>query len=139
MNETLDLIGALFLVAGALLGAIGAFAMVRFPEIYSRVHTATKPQTLGLFLILIGLGLTLRTWGAVAALVIVMIAQATTAPIAAHMLTRTAYRTGVARPEQLYRDEFGPRLKDDAQAAERAAQSPPEPGARPPANSDEAE
>lgn len=118
MSEILDLAGALFMVAGALLGAIGAFAMIRFPQIYSRVHTATKPQTLGLLLILIGLALTLRTWGAVAALAIVAIAQATTAPIAAHLLTRTAYRTGIARPEHMYRDELGPRLEEDAQAGD---------------------
>lgn len=117
MTEALDLIGALFIVAGALLGAIGAFAMIRFPQIYSRVHTATKPQTLGLLLILIGLALTLRTWGAVAALAIVAIAQATTAPIAAHLLTRTAYRTGVARPEHMYHDELGPRLEEDERSA----------------------
>lgn len=57
MSEILEVIGALLMVLGALLAAIGALGLLRLPDLYSRLHAATKPQTLGLLLVLGGLAL----------------------------------------------------------------------------------
>ena len=63
MNEQLTLvlewIAMLFLLAGALLTFIAGIGMVRFPDLLSRMHAASKPQVLGLIFVLIGLGLEL--------------------------------------------------------------------------------
>ena len=106
-GEIFDLAGAIFLLLGATLAFIGAVGLVRLPDLFARLHAATKPQTLGLFLILLGLALTVRTWASVATLLIVLGAQALTAPVSAHMLGRAGYRAGVAEEELRHHDELG--------------------------------
>lgn len=106
-TEILDIAGVIALLLGAILAFIGAVGLVRLPDLFARMHAATKPQTLGLLLILIGLALTERSWGAVATLLIVMGAQALTAPVSAHLLGRSGYRSGVVVEELLHHDELG--------------------------------
>lgn len=106
-TDVLDLVGGVLLVLGASLALVGAFGLLRLPDLFSRMHAATKPQTLGLLLTLSGLALVLRTWSSVATLVIVLGAQALTAPMAAHLLGRATHRsqTGID-PELLVHDEL---------------------------------
>lgn len=103
----LDFAGGISLLLGTALAFIGAVGLVRLPDLFARMHTATKPQTLGLFLILIGVALSVRTWESVATLFIVMAAQSLTAPVSAHMLGRAGYRSGVAEDDLLHIDELG--------------------------------
>lgn len=112
MTAVLDVAGGVLLVLGAALALVGAFGLLRLPDLFSRMHAATKPQTLGLLLVLTGLALTLRTWSAVATLVIVLGAQALTAPMAAHLLGRATHRsqTGID-PELLVHDELDEALR----------------------------
>ena len=105
--QVLDLAGAISLLLGAGLALIGAIGLVRLPDLFARMHAATKPQTLGLLLILLGVALTVRTWASVATLLIVVGAQALTAPVTAHMLGRAGYRTGVTEDDLLHHDELG--------------------------------
>jgi multicomponent Na+:H+ antiporter subunit G len=108
-----DLAGALFLLLGALLTFAAAVGVLRLPDSLSRMHAATKPQSLGLLLILIGVGLTLRDLRIVGLLIVVASLQLLTAPVAGHMVGRTAYRTRQLRSDLLVRDE----LADDLAAA----------------------
>ena len=105
-TQILDFVGAVFVMLGAMLAFIGAVGLIRLPDLFARMHAATKPQTLGLLLILIGLALSVRTWASVATLLIVLGAQALTAPVAAHMLSRSGYRSGVNTDELLHHDEL---------------------------------
>lgn len=105
--EIFDLVGAMFLLLGATLAFVGAVGLVRLPDLFSRMHAATKPQTLGLLFVLVGLALTIRSWASVATLLIVLGAQALTAPVAAHMIGRSGYRSGVGEDELLHHDELG--------------------------------
>jgi multicomponent Na+:H+ antiporter subunit G len=114
VNEVADLLAAGFLVAGALLSLAAGIGVVRFPDVLSRMHAATKPQILGLLLILIGVGLRLRTGADVATLLLVGVFQLATAPVAAQMVGRAAYRDGRYRADLLIVDEL-------------ADQSPPTP------------
>lgn len=107
----LDILGAIAILAGASLSLIAAIGLVRFKALYMRMHSATKPQTLGLLLILTGLALTLRTWGAFGTLILVAVAQFFTAPVSAHMLSRAAYRQGLVRSAQFDFDELDDALR----------------------------
>jgi multicomponent Na+:H+ antiporter subunit G len=80
--------------------------MVRFPDLLSRMHAATKPQVLGLMLVLVGLGLRLRDPGVVGMLLLVALFQMCTAPIASHMASRASFRAGQVREELLVVDEL---------------------------------
>lgn len=107
----LDIAGAVAILLGAAQSLFGAIGAVRFQHLFIRMHSAAKPQTLGLLLILVGLALSLRTWAAFGTLLIVAISQALTAPIAAHMVTRAAYRAQVVRTESFEIDELNEALE----------------------------
>jgi multicomponent Na+:H+ antiporter subunit G len=102
----IDVIAGILLVSGALLGTTAAIGVVRFPDVLSRMHAATKPQTVGLLLILAGLGLRLQDLSDITVLVLVALFQLLTAPVSAHMVGRAAFRTGLARREELAECEF---------------------------------
>ncbi len=90
-TSLLDVAGAVSLLLGSFLCLAGAIGLIRFPDTLSRLHAATKPQTLGLILILTGLALTLRTWAAVTTLVLLAETQFFTSPVSAHLVGRAAY------------------------------------------------
>jgi multicomponent Na+:H+ antiporter subunit G len=110
-----DVVAAIFLLCGAFLAFAAGVGVVRFPDLLARMHAATKPQVLGLILVLIALALRIRSWSAVGMLVLVVIFQLMTSPVAAHMVGRAGYRTGKVRPDLLVLDD----LTADQDAANR--------------------
>lgn len=109
-----DIAGSICFAAGALLALFAAIGVLRFPDIFARMHAATKPQVLGLFLVLVGIALILRHGTATWVLLLVAVGQMLTAPVAAHMIGRASYRTGVVPKSEFTVDE----LTRDIQAAE---------------------
>lgn len=103
----LDTLGALLLCAGAFFCLAAAVGVVRFPDVLTRAHAATKPQVFGLVLVLSGVMLTLRTWEVFVLGVLTVALQIFTAPISGHMLARAAYRTGQWDSEHAVVDELG--------------------------------
>lgn len=80
--------------------------LVRFPDLLARMHTATKPQVLGVLLMMLGLGLRLRSGHVIWMLVPVALLQMATSPVAAHMVARAGYRTGKVDSGSLVVDEL---------------------------------
>ena len=109
-----DVASAVCLLGGAFLAFAAGVGVLRFPDLLARMHAGTKPQVLGLALVLIGLALRLRSGGAVWALVLVAVFQMLTAPVGAHMVGRAGYRTGKVRSDLLVVDE----LTDDQERAQ---------------------
>lgn len=124
MNEILDLLGALFLFCGSIFCLAAAVGVVRFPDVLTRLHAATKPQVFGLVLVLTGVALTLRTWHVALMALFTIALQILTAPVAGHMLARTAYRTDQWDDEHATVDELG----DDLEAAGFVNKTDDEPG-----------
>ncbi|MCV2392993.1 monovalent cation/H(+) antiporter subunit G [Actinotalea sp. M2MS4P-6] len=122
MTTVLDVLAAICLIAGSVLAFAAGLGLLRFPDLLARSHAATKPQVLGLLLMLLGLGLRLRDGPAGWMLVLVALFQMVTAPVAAHMVTRAGYRTGKVEPGSLVVDE----LTDDLAAAADEHESLPD-------------
>ncbi|GAA3614165.1 monovalent cation/H(+) antiporter subunit G [Microlunatus ginsengisoli] len=101
-----DILGALFLLLGALLCFAAAVGLLRFPDVLSRMHAATKPQTLGLLLLVAGVALEVRQPKVLGLLFLVAVLQLLTAPVSAHMVGRTAYRTHQVDDDSLIADEL---------------------------------
>lgn len=91
----LDIIAAVCLIGGGLMSLLAGVAVHRFPDTMSRIHAATKPQVLGIMLLMIGVGLRIGSWSVVGLLLLVVILQFLTAPVSAHLVVRAAHR----RPE----------------------------------------
>lgn len=101
-----DVAAAACLLAGAFLAFAAGVGVVRFPDLLSRMHAGTKPQVLGLILLLTGEALRVRNLQVVGMLALVAIFQLMTAPVAAHMVGRAGYRTGKVRSDLLDIDEL---------------------------------
>ncbi len=111
-GEVLDLVGAVLAVLGAVLALTAAIGLLRLPDVLSRMHAATKPQVVGLLLVLVGAALHLRSSVDVWMLVLTGAFSLITAPVTAHMVGRLAPRTGGVRHDLLYTDD----LADDLAA-----------------------
>jgi len=112
----LDVAGALLLIVAALLTLAAAIGLLRFPDPLSRLHAATKPQILGLILVVVAIGLSERSATVLLMLIPVVVLQLLTAPISAHMVGRAGYRNGNIDADSLIVDELAP----DVDAAGRA-------------------
>lgn len=55
MNAPLELISGIFLASGLLFFVTGSVGLLRFPDIFCRLHAVTKADTLGLGLVTLGL------------------------------------------------------------------------------------
>ncbi|TYK48095.1 monovalent cation/H(+) antiporter subunit G [Actinomadura decatromicini] len=100
-----DVATAVLLPAGAGFSAVGALGVVRFPDLLSRLHAATKPHTIGLLLILAGAGAQVSTGPAAASLLLVAVFQLITAPVAAQTIGAAAHRAGAVDRAALVLDE----------------------------------
>ncbi|MEU5720405.1 MULTISPECIES: monovalent cation/H(+) antiporter subunit G [unclassified Micromonospora] len=109
MAAVADWFGAAFLLAGALLGLAAGIGVLRFPDVLDRMHAATKPQVLGVLLLLVGVALRLRTPADLGMIGLVAVFQLTTAPVAAQMIGRAAYRSGRVDAALLDADELAGR------------------------------
>lgn len=105
-DAVIDAVSAAFMILGALMSLGAAIGLLRFPDLMSRMHAATKPQVLGLFLLLCAVGLQLRTWWVWPVLAVTWIFQLLTVPVSAHMVGRAGYRTKHLHPELLSTDEL---------------------------------
>ena len=56
-GPVVDVVSACLMLLGALSCLLGAVGLVRLPDLPARLQAATKPQTLGLSLILLGAAL----------------------------------------------------------------------------------
>ena len=116
-DTILDISSAVLLVVGAALSLAAAVGLIRFPDALARLHAATKPQILGLILIVIALALSVRSWAALLLLLPVIVFQMLTSPISAHMVGRSGYHTGAYDPDGLVADELAPDIEEASRSS----------------------
>ncbi len=117
VDTVIDAVSAVFMIVGAVMSLAAAIGLLRFPDLMSRMHAATKPQVLGLFLLLAALGLQMRTWWVWPVLLVAWILQLLTVPVSAHMVGRAGYRTKHLHKELLSTDELEAVVVKAAEAA----------------------
>lgn len=88
----MDAIGGVLLVVGAVFILLAGVGVVRFPDVYSRMHAAAKAPALGVLLIGVGTMLSIRSVQATVAVILVIALQLITGPVGTHMLGRAVYR-----------------------------------------------
>ncbi|MTB88340.1 monovalent cation/H(+) antiporter subunit G [Aeromicrobium senzhongii] len=104
-GDVVDVVAGILLVLGAAFALVAAVGVVRFPDVLTRMHAATKPQTFGLLLILAGLALRIDSMSDLTLVAVVALFQLLTAPVSAHMVARATFRTGKVDREKLVVDE----------------------------------
>lgn len=83
------LAGILCLLGGAF-AVIAALGVLRLPDVLTRMHASTKAGTLASALILVALALVFGEMGVTAKAIAAILFLMLTAPLAAHMLGRSA-------------------------------------------------
>ncbi|WP_299557027.1 monovalent cation/H(+) antiporter subunit G [uncultured Mycolicibacterium sp.] len=101
-----DLATAVLVLTGTALALTAAIGIVRFPDTLTRMHAATKPQVLGLLLVLCGAAIQLRGHPDVGMLVLAGMFAVITAPVIANRVGQLAYREQNIRDDLLTRDEM---------------------------------
>jgi multicomponent Na+:H+ antiporter subunit G len=119
-----DLVAVVLLLAGSFLCLTAGLGLVRFPDVLARMHAGTKPQVLGVLLIMVAGAIRLQGWSATWMLLLVGAFQLLTAPVSAHMISRVAYRRRHVRRDLLLVDEL--RTGDHGHSGDEPADAPPE-------------
>lgn len=88
----MDTFAEILLVAGSALAMIGGIGVVRFDDLFSRMHAAAKAPTLALIIVAIGAAIEIGTALAATTLLLVVILQLLSSPVGAHALSRASRR-----------------------------------------------
>lgn len=129
LGVVLDTVGTVSIVLGVVLTLVASVGLLSLPDVLSRMHAATKPQVVGLLLVVLGGALHLRTSVDVWMLVLVGAFQLITAPVTAHVVGRLAHRGEGLRRDLLHVDELvdSPDDADPGPEEPEEAEEPEEP------------
>jgi multicomponent Na+:H+ antiporter subunit G len=100
------ILGAICLLLGAFFVLVAAVGLVRMPDLMMRMHASTKAGTLGAGLLAVGMMFffpEISVWTRAVALIFFVVL---TAPVAAHMIGRAGYYSGVPLWEESIVDEL---------------------------------
>jgi len=90
MSESLITI---LLIAGGAFAAIAGIGLLRFPDVLMRMHASTKAGTLGVGLSVVSVAIYFKDDLVTTKVVLIVSFLLLTAPVAAHLIGRAAYRT----------------------------------------------
>ena len=108
-----DVVTAVLVLSGSALALTAAIGVIRFPDTLSRMHSATKPQVLGLLLVLAGAAIRLRGNVDIGMLVLTGMFTLITAPVIGQRVGQLAYREGNLREDLLTADEIRDSARDN--------------------------
>ncbi|MFD2830134.1 monovalent cation/H(+) antiporter subunit G [Corticicoccus populi] len=113
---------SILLLGGSLVTSFSMIGIVRLPDMYSRLHAATKGATLGVIMLM--LGTFFYFWyvkGEIdSQILLAAVFILITAPVSGHMLSRSAFHADVEPYKltvlnELRRDETGTDVEDDVE------------------------
>lgn len=115
INIILNIVIILFLLTGTFFVVSSSIGIVRFPDIYTRLHAATKASTLGLAGILLGMFIFLYIQHNIISgkLLLALFFILLTNPVSGHMISRAAHRAGVKPLTKNRKDELANAMKQN--------------------------
>ena len=111
IETVLSVLISILILGGCFLIFTGILGIIRFPDVYCRMHAATKGPTLGIMMILIASILFFATAGNpdttfYSRFILITVFILLTNPVGAHMLAKNAHRAGVRMWEKSVQDEL---------------------------------
>ncbi len=95
MGSFLDIATWACLIVGSTFALIGAIGIIRFPDVYTRIHAASLIETMGAGLILLGLALQAGLTLISVKLALIFLFLFFTNPTTTHALARALIHAGV--------------------------------------------
>lgn len=120
VNAVGEFVGASLILVGSIISVISAIGIIRFPDVYTRAHAATKSSTLAVLLTLIGTFLYIWFSDAFISVRVILgiLFVFITAPVSGHLIIRAAYRSNVKLSDSTIEDELKPVLRPQEQKQE---------------------
>ena len=106
MDSVVNYVSGLLLVVGALFALVASLGLLRFPDLFSRMHAASKAGTLGSGLMLIALAIHAQDLATATRALAGVAFFLLTAPVSAHLLAKAAYSVGYRLWEGSVLDEM---------------------------------
>jgi len=95
-RAAVDLAAIALISVGAFFFVAGTVGLLRFPNLYTRIHALTKADNLGLGLVVAGLVLEAESLGAALQILLIWFLVLLSSASNAHLLIRDAHRRGRA-------------------------------------------
>jgi len=113
MLDVLQYIAAVLMVTGGLFSLLATVGMLRLPDLYTRMHAASKTGAVGAGLILLAMAFVSLDGAVILRAILGISFLLLTTPVSAHLLARAAYRAGIMpTPQTNISDLMDDRSKD---------------------------
>jgi len=109
----IDLVAGIIILIGAVFSLVAGIGLYRLPDIFVRMHAATKAGTLGAGLVLLAIAVDSQDIGVVTRAIAGFGFLLLTAPVAAHLLGRAAYLSRAELWSQTSIDELAGKYDAD--------------------------
>lgn len=106
MDILVAILVAVMVVVGALFSLIASIGIIRLPDLYTRMHSASKAGTVGSGLLLLAVGIHAADYAVFFRALAGVIFFILTAPIAAHLLAKAAHNVGYPLAKGSVSDEM---------------------------------
>jgi multicomponent Na+:H+ antiporter subunit G len=90
-----DGIALVLLLAGGFFFLAGTVGLLRFPDVYTRLHALTKADNLGLGLVAAGLVVQAPSWAAALKLLLIWLLVLLASTVSCHLIARSALWLGI--------------------------------------------
>jgi multicomponent Na+:H+ antiporter subunit G len=90
-----EFLSGFLVLAGAVFFLAGTVGLLRFPDVYTRLHALTKADNVGLGLVVAGLVLQAESWAAMGKLLLIWLLVLLASASVAHLVARTALQKGI--------------------------------------------
>lgn len=109
-------VGGVVLVLGAVFTLLAAVGVVRLPDLYTRMHAASKAGAVGGGLILIAVAVLSQDAAVAIRAIVGVIFLLLTTPVSAHLLARASYLSGYRPCNETVVDELAPNKDQNSSA-----------------------
>ena len=123
LNVTvIEVIVAVFILIGTFFSFLSAIGLIRLPDVYTRSHAASKSTTLGVLCTLFGTFLFFLVSDSYISirLILGIFFVFLTAPVSAHMIARSAYRSNVKLADVNVQDDLKEYIRQNTTAESNA-------------------
>lgn len=102
----ITILTSFFLIAGSFFIMLAALGILKFPDLYTRMHAASKAVSFGSGLMLLATVLYFKNWFVAVEAILIILFIFLTTPVASHMISRVAYLLKIPLWEKSTIDEL---------------------------------
>jgi multicomponent Na+:H+ antiporter subunit G len=104
----IEIVVGIFVITGTIMCLFSSLGIIRLPDVYNRAHASTKSATLGILCILLGAFFYFFFTHGVSSIRMLLgiVFVFMTAPVAGHLIIRSAHRSKVALADISVQDDL---------------------------------